>query len=340
MRHPQRRPDLDVTPASDGYLIQVQGSEVVTWLNRTGYLVMELCTGRNDESTIAEALRATFELTESPIGTVRATIADLITAGVVTAGENAQLDSPRVSITVWAPGPTVDRDVIVGLQALVAEAEAAGIPTMLTIDGDPSRRAARNRAANALLHDTVATHMLLLDAVPESVTAVRDRRIAGLAQSEHEVIGVPIPLGPVLWYRVREAAGLLSQLTSGELADYARSYDVSFAAEPDPGLEGDRFLEALHCSSAAMLVRRSALERIAGSGVARRNRGQIAHGAVTLAPSWGFFDPGASADGIDIDEDFAFCERVRDAGGSVMVDVSGGFRTFLEVTARLRADHA
>lgn len=333
---PQRRPEVEVSPAADGFLARMPGIDAVSWLNRTGFLVMELCTGRNDETAIARALMDAFDLDEPPVRAVRDAIADLVTAGLVTPGDSPPATQPRLSIAVWAPGPAVDRDVIAGLQALVAEAQAAGIATAFTLDRDRSMRGARNRAANALLRDTGATHVLLLDALPDAIAAVRERTLARLLGSGHEVVGIPVPLGQVAWSRVREAASALSELTDDELAAHARGYDVSFEAEPDPALADGGFAEGRHCGSGALLVRRTALERIAGSGIANRHRGHVLHGAVTLEPSWGFFDPGVSGDGIDIDEDLAFCERVRGSGGTVMIDVTGGFGSSLAVAERLR----
>lgn len=333
-REARRRPGVEATPAADGYLARVPGTDAITWLNRTGYLVMELCTGVNDETAIARALMDAFDLGDPPVAAVRATIADLVTAGLVESGETRGASTPRIAVAAWAPGPAVDRDVLVGLQSLVAEAQAEGIPVTLTVDRDRSMRGARNRAANALLRGSDATHVLLLDAAPDAIAAVRERSLARLAGSGHDVIGIPVPLGATAWARVREAAAALPAITDDELAHSARGYDVSF--ESEPGLADGGFAEGRHCGSGALLVGRAALERIAGSGVANRHRGSVLHGAVTIEPSWGFFDPGTSADGIDIDEDLAFCERVRASGGTVMIDVTGGFGTFLDVTARLR----
>ena len=85
-----------------------------------------------------------------------------------------------------------------------------------------------------------------------------------------------------------------------------------------------------------MLVRRTALERMAGSGHVSRHRGSVSSGAMTMDAGWGFFDPLLSQDFMDLDEDYAFCERIRAAGGRVMVDVAGGLGTRLEILDRLR----
>ena len=201
-------------------------------------------------------------------------------------------------------------------------------------------RSARNRAANAILHAGSSTHVLFLDATREALAAVRERSLTRLLASPHEVIGIPVPFGPFEWDRVREAAIALPDLTSTQLQAFARRYDVSFTFLPEPARSQAGFLEGRHCSSGALLVRRSGLERVAGSGAAHPLRGLVQHGMLSMDEGWGFFDSGRTSDGIDIDEDLAFCERVRSAGGAVMIDVTGSYGTCLDVGMRLLASTA
>lgn len=335
--HPQRRGDVEVTPAVDGYLARVEGGDSITWLNRTGYLVLELCTGHNDPVSIARAIQQAFHLTTSPLPAVRSALSDLIAAGLVTPGEQPPLTDVSLRIALWAPGPSVDAELITQVQELAAEADAAGIDTAVHLDRDRSMRGARNRAANAMLHGDSSTHVLFLDATREALAAVRACSLARLLASPHEVIGIPVPLGPLEWDRVREAALALPDLTSIQLQAFARRYDVSFISLSEPRRSQGGFLEGRHCSSGALLVRRSGLERIAGSGVAHHLRGLVQHGMVSMDEGWGFFDSGRTSDGLDIDEDLAFCERVRGAGGAVMIDVTGSLGRCLDVSMRLRA---
>lgn len=85
-------------------------------------------------------------------------------------------------------------------------------------------------------------------------------------------------------------------------------------------------------------MRRTALQRIAGSGTASRHRGNVLRGVLTMADGWGFFDPGLSAESIDIDEDLAFAERLRAAGGRLMIALSGEFGASIDVSRRLHAE--
>lgn len=336
--HPQRRPDVEITEVPDGYLARVPGTDAVTWLNRTSYLVFGLCTGHNDADLIAAAVAQAFDLTAPPRAAVRGAIGDLVAAGLVTPGvDHAQTEQAVIEVALWAPGPSVEASIITAVQALLAEARDADITATLRLDRDRSMRAARSRAASRVVREGTATHLLFLDAVPEAIAAVRQRSITRLVASTHEVIGIPVPSGQAVWDRVREATASLPDLSTLDLEHYARGYDVSFAFAPEPSLAADGFLEGRHCGSGALLVRRSGLERVAGAGVANHLRGSITQGVLTTEEGWGFFDPAIFSDGIEVDEDLAFCERVRASGGTVMVDVTGGFGVCLAVGARLQA---
>jgi hypothetical protein len=332
---PRRSPDLDVTPAADGYLLRTRRSDAVTWLNRTGYLVLELCTGANSETQIAAALRDAFALPEPPLSAVRDTVSELVAAGVVDPGEGATVSPGLLQIAIWAPGAAVHPEVLAGVLALREDVDSARIPARLVVDLDRSMRAARSRAANRCLHDGDTTHVLFLDATPEALAALREASLPRLMASRHEVIGIPVASPRPDWDRALDASRSSPDVSAAQLEAFASGYDVSLVA----GAEGDLdtgFVEARHCGSGALLVQRSALERLAGAGVANRHRGSIVQGAVTGPGGWGFFDPALSKDGIDIDEDLAFCERVRASGGRVMVDASGSFGTCLRILGRLQ----
>jgi hypothetical protein len=339
--HPQRRPDIDVTPAADGYLVRVPGVDAVTWLNRTGYLVMQLCTGENSDRAIAEALNTAFHLNWLPLAPVQQSIAELVTAGLVRPGSGATAAAPKtkLEIVLWAPGPTVSTDVATRILTLRNEAEANGIHAVMTFERDRSIRTARNRATNRVMRDTSVSMLLLVDATAEALDAVLELGLGRLVGSAHEVIGIPVPWPTPAWDRALEAAAALPGLTPWELNVYARGYDVSFTTMPERAAE-DGFLEARHCGSSAMLIRRSALERMAGADVVPRNRGAVTQGAVFTDPGWGFFDPARSKDHIDLDEDLAFGERLRGAGVRIMVDVTGAFGTCVKIAMRLQAAKA
>ncbi len=334
--HPSRRPDVTVTPAADGYLARVPGTPSVSWLNRTAYLVMQLCTGANDPAAISRAVAQAFALSSPPHEAVRDTIADLVTAGLVSPGASTRTPQPSIRVDVWAPGTSVSVDVMTQIQGLLADAESSGITASLHIDATRSLRTARNRAASTALQESSASHVLWLDADPRAIAAVRRASVTRLAASPFEVIGVPIPVGDPVWSRARDAATALPELSADQLRAYAQDYSVAFSSTADVSRREQGFVEGAYCSSGAMLVRRTALERMAGSGHVSRHRGSVSSGAMTMDAGWGFFDPLLSQDFMDLDEDYAFCERIRAAGGRVMVDVAGGLGTRLEILDRLR----
>ena len=335
-RHPQRRAEVEVTASADGFLAQSPGSSSLTWLNRTGYLVFELCTGTNDISAIARAVMAAFDLYDPPMETVRSAIAEMVAAGLVTPGDSDTDDTRSLDISVWAPGSSIDTDALSAVHALIREAEAVGIRTSLAVDRDRSMRGARNRAANRLLSRSDASHALFLDALPDPMIAISGCDIVQLMASGHEAIGIPVPIGEPRWEAATNAARANPNLTTREIESYARGYDVSITRAPGQSDFAAGFIEGRHCNSGALLLRRSALERIAGSNLANRHRGNVRNGVVTMADGRGFFDTGLSADHIDIDEDLAFCERLRGAGGQLMIDISGDLGTCLRVGMRLQ----
>lgn len=334
--HPKRRPGIEVTPSADGYLAQLPGSASVTWLNRTGYLVLELCTGANDLSLIGRAIMAAFDLYEPPTDAVRGAVSELVAAGLVTPGDAVVGDSPTLDIAVWAAGSSIDTEALPAVHALIGEAEAAGIHTSLTIDRDRSMRGARNRASNRFISRSDATHVLLLDALPDPMIAISGCNIVQLITSEHEAIGIPVPIGEPRWEAAMAAARAIPSLTTRDIEAYARGYDVSIVRAPEKSDLEAGFIEGRHCSSGALLLRRSAVERIAGSDLANRHRGNVRNGVVAMADGRGFFDTGLSGDHIDIDEDLAFCERLRGAGGQLMIDISGDLGTCLHVGMHLQ----
>lgn len=337
---PTRRSDVMVDPAADGVLVRMPRSASVTWLNRTAILVFELCTGANDTDAIARALQHAFDLNEAPVAAVEAAIADLVAAGLVEPVRQRPPTLVTLTIALWAPAATVPTDALTHLQAIRTDAERAGIATALTIDRSRSMRTARNRAASAAVREATASHVLFLDSSGPAIDAVLDADLTSLVARDHDVIGIPVPVGEPMWERARDAAAALPDLTANELRRVTQGYDIALPVVTGPREIEDGCVVGKQCSSAAMLVQRSALERIAGVGVTPRNTGTLAMGVLSTEGGWGFFDPGRSREGIDLDEDLAFCERVRASGGRVMIDATGGFGTHLDIAERLRVRRA
>lgn len=335
--NPQRKPGLVLDPAADGVFASHPGGDSLTWLNRTAVLVLELCTGANDTASIAAAVAQAFDLNEAPLTAVRDTIADLVAAGLVSPGDVVPGTHHALVVAAWTPKDSVAVDALTQVHELLVEAAGHGFEASLTLDSSLSLRTARNRVASRIVQEATATHVLFLDATKRAMDAVRGCDLRSLVESHHEVIGIPISVGKPDWERARQALIAIPDLTARELEHYAQGYAVSLPPTAEAGAVDAVFVEGTYCSSGAMLVRRSALDRLAGSGVANRHHGNVAMGALTTAGGWGFFDPGMTNDGIDLDEDLAFCERIRASGGRVMIDVDGAFGTRLQVTARLRA---
>ena len=64
--NPVKASGLDITEVADGFMIHEPQKDRVHYLNHTGVLVLEMCTGRNSPGAIAEALKETYGLDRVP----------------------------------------------------------------------------------------------------------------------------------------------------------------------------------------------------------------------------------------------------------------------------------
>ncbi len=339
--HPTRRSDVDLVAADDGFLASRPDSSTVTWLNRTAAMVLSLCTGQNDERAIARALASAFDLTAPPAESVASAIGELITAGLITPGDHTVAGEPWVVVVLWAPGVSMETGVLEGVTRILDSMNEQGIRTQLVVDRGANVRKSRNRAASAMVVRGDATHILFLDATRDALRAVQEMSVARAVGSGHDVVGFPIAYGEVDWSRVHGLRADDAAPDEATLAAFARSYDVAFGRSAGGRRIRDGYMEAYAVNSGALLVTRSVLERMAGSGSVTPARGiMVRTGIVAVEPAWGFFDPRLGTDDIDLDEDVAFCERCRESGAPVMLDTTGSFGRSIRAARRQLASDA
>jgi PqqD family protein of HPr-rel-A system len=77
------RNGLNPNAVHDGYVIYVEATAQVTFLNPTAAAVFELCDGGADLDAIAEAIREAFDLPEPPRADVAACLESLVRLGLV-----------------------------------------------------------------------------------------------------------------------------------------------------------------------------------------------------------------------------------------------------------------
>jgi hypothetical protein len=81
--HPVARDDLEVYETDDGLLIYDLQRDRAHHLNPTASIIFSLCTGENDEATMAEQIRGAFQLDTTPRGEVIDCLAMLRTEGLL-----------------------------------------------------------------------------------------------------------------------------------------------------------------------------------------------------------------------------------------------------------------
>jgi len=171
----------------------------------------------------------------------------------------------------------------------------------------------RNSIANQFLRDARATHLLFIDAdiefpaqlVPHLLRAGKDvvcgvYPVKGLALDR--VMGQPAGT-PVA---VAEAAGL----------------DYAVKLKPGCMVDGEGFLEVDYAATGFMLLRREVLIRMREAYPGLHYR--FACTNEEAADNFAFFDTAIDPETHTyLPEDYAFCQRWRDIGGTVHVSVAG-----------------
>jgi hypothetical protein len=80
---PRARSDLEVNEVPDGLVIYDAKADRVHFLNHTAGVVFSLCTGHNEESTIAEQVGKAFSINGAPAAETAACLAELRSEGLV-----------------------------------------------------------------------------------------------------------------------------------------------------------------------------------------------------------------------------------------------------------------
>lgn len=68
--YPKQATDIEINDVADGYIVYQVDKDRVHYLNHTGALVLELCSGENSSDEIPRLIQQAFELSEPPIAEV------------------------------------------------------------------------------------------------------------------------------------------------------------------------------------------------------------------------------------------------------------------------------
>jgi hypothetical protein len=177
----------------------------------------------------------------------------------------------------------------------------------------------RNIFGSQMVRSDEYTHLLMIDADMGFEPAVVERLIG----SGHDLVGACVPLREVRWPRVRTALDTASDLTSDEMESIAHEFAIAFPPTDDgsPSRPVDGFLVAHFVGTAMLLASREAFVRLSESD-------QVEYYKVGgpwkdwPGDGWTFFDPAIDpTHGNYLSEDYAFCQRWRNIGGTLWADL-------------------
>ncbi|MDQ0086110.1 hypothetical protein J2W35_006491 [Variovorax boronicumulans] len=202
-------------------------------------------------------------------------------------------------------------NTLFGIQALTRN---AGIGCRLLWSSSSSVVAvARNLLVDEFLRDDRLSHLLFIDAdmsfPPEDLMRMLT---AGESLGPHDIVAAISPRKRLNWERVMAATRMQAQLTAGDLAALAGSFEGMFkpvSGRMDEVFE-DRPVEVEAIGTGIMLIGRAVLERLISHGARRVRMGSQ---QVELSV---FFED-TVVDGFHISEDISFCHKVRQVGGRV-----------------------
>ena len=234
-------------------------------------------------------------------------------------------------------GGMVTIEYMLAMMRLKDELNAARVPfRLLTPAHDSLITRARNLIASECLRDTHCSHLLFIDADIDFPAGLVTRLLAAgkdVACAVYPVKG--LPLARVM----AQGAG------TPEAVAEAASLDYAVKVKPGSRVDGQGFVEVAYAATGFMLIRREVLVRLAAAMPQLRYRRACTNAAP--GEQYAFFDTAIDPETEDyLPEDYAFCKRWRDLGGSVHAFVGGrlghvGSRTyagdFVTFLARLGA---
>lgn len=83
IERPRQADGIEIDEVADGYVVYHPALDRVHYLNHTAVIVLQLCTGENDATTIAEFVGRAYELAEPPATEVAACLDHLRREGLV-----------------------------------------------------------------------------------------------------------------------------------------------------------------------------------------------------------------------------------------------------------------
>ena len=310
-----------ITATHDGFHAVTSDQKLSTWLNRTGYILLLMCSGENSEAQVVSAIRSLFDLSFDPAPQIRRALQELAKAGLIEFSFVPDQNPHSLLISVWSPGESVHVETMRNLHTLTQRLLARNVAFELVIDNESSHQLSRNRVLSSMVNSGKHSHVLLLDAKKSATRAAKEINLERLLESGLSCVGIPVRSDEPNW----SVAAKSPLQNPTQLEAISHSYNVSFDGLSGPKTKVGSFVQASFVGSAALLISKSGIERMIATNQVQRYRG-ILHGnrKVTFEHHWGFFNPG-DVDGLNSSADMAFCERYKNSGGELMIDTQGEF---------------
>jgi len=211
-------------------------------------------------------------------------------------------------------GGTVTVNYMLSMMQLKDVLNREGIPfRLLTPAHESLITRARNGIANAFLRDAQCTHLLFIDADIEFPPALVPRMLA----ADKDVIGGVYPVKGLRLDRVMaQPAG-----TPPAVAE-AASLDYAVKIGPDSQADATGIVPVDYVATGFMLIKREVLVRMAEAYPQLRYK--YAYINERSQENYAFFDTAIDPETLDyLPEDYAFCKRWRDLGGTIHAALMG-----------------
>jgi hypothetical protein len=228
-------------------------------------------------------------------------------------------DRPSIFLATPCYGGQLFSNYVNSVLALQRECIARGVDLHVAMPGgDALISRARGRIAAEFLAGD-CTHLIFIDAdigfVPEQVFR--------LLEADRDIVGGVVPAKRIDWDKVRRAvAADVSDILAASL-----SYVVRFLPGPVSSIDVDDkgIGEVAYVGTGFMMIKRVAMQKVVDAHPELRAKHRDIAGAGPQEATMIFDTMIEPETGQYLSEDYAFCRRWRDLGGSIHVDISGRF---------------
>jgi hypothetical protein len=225
---------------------------------------------------------------------------------------------PLLFVATPCYGGLVGQGYMQSVIRLMQHAPGAGFDTSLALLGHDSLiTRSRNTLVAQFLDAPDATHLLFIDAD----IGFDPVQITRMLEFGEDVVAGMYPLKVIDWHALA-----VQRLRAGEALTTAPMLYVGRLAEGEAAVRRGAFASATYAGTGFLLIRRAAIERMIAAYPHLRYAAIQTH-PLPPTPSrnqHALFDCMIEPEtGIYLSEDYAFCRRWRDLGGSIWLDTEG-----------------